>query len=94
MMVASKAFFSGRVQGVGFRYETKQVAMGFDVVGMVRNLADGRVELCVMGELDEVEAFLREIREESNLAHHILEYMTEEIPLAEMQQVKGFSIVS
>ena len=94
MMVASKAFFSGRVQGVGFRYETKQVAMGFDVVGMVRNLADGRVELCVMGELDEVEAFLREIREESKLAHHILEYMTEEIPLAEMQQVKGFSIVS
>lgn len=94
MMVASKAFFSGRVQGVGFRYETKRVAMGFDVVGMVRNLADGRVELCVMGELDEVEAFLREIREESNLAHHILEYMTEEIPLAEMQQVKGFSIVS
>ena len=94
MMVASKAFFSGRVQGVGFRYETKQVAMGFDVVGMVRNLADGRVELCVMGELDEVEAFLREIREESNLAHHILEYMTEEIPLAEMQQVKVFSIVS
>ena len=93
-MVASKAFFSGRVQGVGFRYETKRVAMGFDVVGMVRNLADGRVELCVMGELDEVEAFLREIREESNLAHHILEYMTEEIPLAEMQQVKGFSIVS
>ena len=94
MMVASKAFFSGRVQGVGFRYETKQVAMGFDVVGMVRNLADDEVEHWVMGVLDEVKAFLREIREESNLAHHILEYMTEEIPLAEMQQVKGFSIVS
>ena len=91
-MIAKKVFFSGRVQGVGFRYGTKQVAMGFDVTGLVRNLADGRVELCVMGEMDEVEDFLREIREESNLAHHILEYSEEEIPPAEMQQVKGFSI--
>jgi len=91
-MIAKKVFFSGRVQGVGFRYGTKQVAMGFDVTGSVRNLADGRVELCVMGEMDEVNEFLREIREESNLAHHILEYSEEEIPLAGMQQVKGFSI--
>ena len=91
-MIAKKVFFSGRVQGVGFRYGTKQVAMGFDVTGLVRNLADGRDELCVMGEMDEVQEFLREIREESNLAHHILEYVEEEIPLAEMQQVRGFSI--
>ena len=91
-MIAKKVFFSGRVQGVGFRYGTKQVAMGFDVTGLVRNLEDGRVELCVMGEMDEVQEFLREIREESNLAHHILEYVEEEIPLAEMQQVRGFSI--
>lgn len=91
-MVAKKVFFAGRVQGVGFRYGTKQAAMGFDVTGLVRNLADGRVELRVMGEMDEVEEFLREIREESNLAHHILEYVEEEMPLAEMQQVRGFSI--
>lgn len=91
-MIAKKVFFSGRVQGVGFRYGTKQVAMGFDVTGLVRNLVDGRVELCVMGEMDEVKEFLREIREESNLAHHILEYVEEEMPLAEMQQVRGFSI--
>jgi len=91
-MIARKVVFSGRVQGVGFRYGTKQVAMGFDVTGLVRNLADGRVELCVMGEMDEVQEVLREIREESNLAHHILEYVEEEIPLAEIQQVRGFSI--
>ena len=91
-MVARRVFFAGRVQGVGVRYGTKQLAMGFDVIGLVRNLADGRVELCVMGELDEVEAFLLEIREESSLSHHILESVEEEIPLAEMQQVKGFSI--
>ena len=37
--------YSGRVQGVGFRYTVKQVAAGYDVAGTVRNLPDGRVEL-------------------------------------------------
>ena len=41
--------FSGRVQGVGFRYTTKQLALGFDIVGSVRNREDGTVELDVMG---------------------------------------------
>ena len=91
-MIAKKVFFAGRVQGVGFRYGTTQLAMGFDVIGTVRNLADGRVELCAMGEVDEVEAFLKEIRDESNLSHHILECQEEELALSDMQEVKGFSI--
>lgn len=56
-------FYSGRVQGVGFRYTTKSVAMGFEVCGTVRNLPDGRVELTVEGERDELEAFQQAIRE-------------------------------
>ncbi|MGD0088020.1 MAG: acylphosphatase, partial [Verrucomicrobiota bacterium] len=36
-------FYSGHVQGVGFRYTTKTVATGFEVTGTVRNLPDGRV---------------------------------------------------
>ncbi len=50
--------FSGRVQGVGFRYESQAVASGFRLTGYVRNLADGRVELVAEGEpavLDEYE---------------------------------------
>src|SRR5215470_10194518 len=38
-------FFSGRVQGVGFRYQTLQLAKGFEVSGWVMNLPDGRVQL-------------------------------------------------
>ena len=68
--VAKQVFYEGRVQGVGFRYSVKQVATGYEVVGWVRNLADGRVELRVSGEAGEVEAFLREIAE-SHLAAHI-----------------------
>lgn len=57
------AFFTGRVQGVGFRYSVKSLAAGFDATGMVRNLPDGRVEFAAEGELPELEAFLQAIRE-------------------------------
>src|SRR5688572_25537300 len=49
-MAAKQVFYSGRVQGVGFRYTAKQLAAGFDVTGWVRNLPDGRVELLVIAE--------------------------------------------
>ena len=54
--------YSGRVQGVGFRYATKSVAMGFEVTGTVRNLPDGRVELNAEGTPEELEAFQQAIR--------------------------------
>jgi len=56
-------FFSGRVQGVGFRYTTKSVACGFEVTGTVRNLPDGRVELLAEGERGELEEFRRAIQD-------------------------------
>lgn len=49
--------YSGRVQGVGFRYTTKNVAMGFEIAGTVRNLPDGRVELTAEGSRPELESF-------------------------------------
>jgi len=52
--------FSGRVQGVGFRYATYQVAKEFSVCGEVKNLEDGRVRLVAEGEPSEVRAFLDE----------------------------------
>ena len=50
-------FYSGHVQGVGFRYTTKTVATGFEITGIVRNLSDGRVELVAEGRRAELEAF-------------------------------------
>mgnify|MGYP000911932771 CR=1 FL=1 len=55
--------YSGRVQGVGFRYQTKQLSMGFEVTGMVRNLPDGRVELVAEGNEEELNAFRSAVRE-------------------------------
>jgi acylphosphatase len=54
--------FSGRVQGVGFRASTEQIAAGFAVTGYVRNLPDGRVELVAEGTDEELEGFVREIQ--------------------------------
>ncbi len=56
-------YYSGRVQGVGFRATVRQVACGYDVTGMVRNLPDGRVELIAEGAKKELEAFLLGIDE-------------------------------
>jgi acylphosphatase len=55
--------YSGRVQGVGFRATVRQIACGYDVTGMVRNLADGRVELVAEGAKAELRAFLEGIAE-------------------------------
>ena len=50
-------WFEGHVQGVGFRYQTLNVARGFEVTGTVRNLSDGRVHLYAEGDEAEVRAF-------------------------------------
>ncbi len=51
-------FFSGRVQGVGFRYTVLQVAKEFEVAGWVQNLPDGRVQLEAEGTLEMVRDFV------------------------------------
>lgn len=88
-MTSKRVIFHGRVQGVGFRYATKQIALGFEVIGTVRNLPDRTVELDVMGEREEVEEFICEIVEESDLAGLIKEHHVRDIdPL----DCTGFSI--
>ncbi len=57
-------FYSGQVQGIGFRYTAKTVATGYEVAGIVRNLPDGRVELIAEGARGELEAFHDAIRGE------------------------------
>lgn len=61
--VRLQVLYSGRVQGVGFRYNVKSVSRGFEIQGTVRNLADGRVELLAEGARDELAAFAQAIRE-------------------------------
>ncbi len=80
-MHARNVFYSGRVQGVGFRYAVRQVASGYEVSGWVRNLPDGRVELLAAGrEEGELVAFLHDIRELSQVSPNIKSVEEHSVP--------------
>ncbi len=91
MSVARQVFYEGRVQGVGFRYTVKNLARGFDIVGTIGNLTDGRVELQASGDTDEVQDFLQAIRE-SALAGHIQKEEIHDIPPP--PGLRGFTITT
>jgi acylphosphatase len=63
-IVRRRVFYSGLVQGVGFRFTTQRLAKNRDVGGYVRNLPDGRVELVAEGDPAEVDALLEAVRRE------------------------------
>ncbi|MBI4661019.1 MAG: acylphosphatase [Verrucomicrobia bacterium] len=83
--------YSGRVQGVGFRYTAKSLAAGFEITGKVRNLRDGRVEMLGEGSREELEAFQEAIRD-SGLGHFITH---EQVTWGEATgEFRGFGIES
>lgn len=81
-------YFSGHVQGVGFRYAVLQVAMEFEVAGAVSNLADGRVQLDAEGRPDVVAAFVGAVQEKM----HGYIRKTEQTAAKRSPQFSGFSI--
>ena len=90
-MTTRQIFYSGRVQGVGFRAAIKRIASGYEVTGWVKNLADGRVEMQAMShDSDELQAFLAAI-DDSDLAGYIKDRELHFIP--PLTGVRGFSIV-
>ena len=64
-----RVIYRGRVQGVGFRYTTASIARRHPVVGFVRNLPDGSVELLAEAVPPVLDQFLAEIG--SKFARHI-----------------------
>jgi acylphosphatase len=80
--------FTGRVQGVGFRYTALQVAREFDVAGFVTNLPDGRVQLEAEGREPDVAAFIAAIEERL----HGLIRKTERTAQTRLPQFAGFTI--
>ncbi len=81
-------FFAGRVQGVGFRYQTLQVAKEFEVTGFVQNLPDGRVLLEAEGSAADVAAFVAAVEERM----HGYIRKTERHSSRRVRQFQGFSI--
>jgi len=81
-------FYSGRVQGVGFRFTAQRATIGSSVTGWVKNLPDGRVELLVEGEPAEVQAYLARVAQ--RMAGNI--DSTEEFVEPASGKLSGFNI--
>ena len=62
-------YYSGTVQGVGFRFTAERIANNLGLYGWVKNLPDGRVELAAEGEEDTLKALLDGINQ--SLKSHI-----------------------
>ena len=50
------AHIQGQVQGVGFRYHTRNQARRLGLCGWVRNLPEGSVEACICGNSEQIKA--------------------------------------
>lgn len=88
-MMAKKVLYEGRVQGVGFRFGVRQIAEGFAVAGHAANLPDGRVEVFLQGDREEVEGMEKEIGQ-SHLEGFIRKQESREVAVEAGR--KGFQI--
>ncbi len=80
-MVRRHIYFSGRVQGVGFRFQASWAAKRLGLTGWVINLPDGRVEMEVQGEPRAIEKLLELLNEDMYI--RISKTECTELPLKE-----------
>lgn len=78
--------FSGRVQGVGFRYRAKYMAQSLGLTGWVRNEWDGTVRMEVQGSGQLIDKLLEGLNQDRYI--RIDDMDSKEIPL---KQERGFS---
>lgn len=67
-------WFSGRVQGVGFRFTTQRLAENFEVTGFVQNLHDGRVLMVAEGAGSEIDGLISSIKRQMAANIHDIEF--------------------
>jgi acylphosphatase len=67
-MVARRFLIDGEVQGVGYRFFAMRAAARHQVLGTVRNLPDGRVEVIAEGEREAMDEFKNELAAGPRLA--------------------------
>ena len=82
-------FYSGSVQGVGFRFTAEMLAREMNITGWARNLPDGRVEITAEGESAYLENFLGKIK--TRMARYITKVESKQREATD--EFSGFQIV-
>ena len=77
-MIARHIIFTGRVQGVGFRFTARRAAQRRQLSGYVRNMPNGSVEMLAQGQVEEVDDCIQDIKE--YFSGYIKEVKIEEMP--------------
>jgi acylphosphatase len=62
-LTARKIIFSGRVQGVGFRFTALNIANRCELTGYVRNIPDGDVEMVAQGPAEAIDDCVRDLQD-------------------------------
>ena len=62
-MVAKHIIFVGRVQGVGFRFTAYTIANRYQLIGFVRNVPDGSVEMLAQANPEDIASCIEEIKD-------------------------------
>jgi acylphosphatase len=79
--IAKKVIFSGRVQGVGFRFTAHRIALRYELIGFVRNMPGGQVQMFAQGLADDIDDCLRDISE--SFAGYIKDTKIEDVPASD-----------
>jgi acylphosphatase len=61
--ITKHIFFSGRVQGVGFRFTAYRVAIRYGLAGYACNTPDGKVEVLAQGQTRDIDNFIQDLQE-------------------------------
>jgi acylphosphatase len=85
-LIARRCFVSGLVQGVFFRASTRQQANEFGISGYARNLADGRVEVLIVGQRDAANRLIEWLGRGPPSAR-VTEVLVEELDLEMLEDV-------
>ncbi|MFH1622105.1 MAG: acylphosphatase [Candidatus Omnitrophota bacterium] len=72
-IIQANIIYKGRIQGIGFRFTVERVALNYGVVGWVKNLDNGDVEIVAQADEETIKSFLNTVR------GYFLKYIADEI---------------
>ncbi len=87
-MIREHVVFTGRVQGVGFRYKTVRLAHHYGVTGWIKNCSDGSVEAEFQGREESLDLVIQGLNQDSYIR---IEWITRN-PLEPDMEERGFSV--